>query len=300
MKKFNTTIALLLLVSLNAIAQDTPTPTPEPAKADIHRSRSNIKNQINVVTTLSASYGMVRTAPESQTNNYLNNMQELKANIFTPIVKKEHFAIGLNIEGGYAFGSSTPTTSFPAKLDVSGQTSNTLAWETSSANNNLIAFSAGPAAVIALSDKLRLRPSINMGWMSLNQAGVKAVQSVILGDNNYDFTLIDKPAEKQSGLLIKPAMQISYNITDRIGFFASVDYSMGSGQSASISTFKAVKKETDNNYTIEQMQAGTFSKGQTESTAFKSTSFGFGVTIALSPQPAKANINRSRSNIKQN
>ena len=327
MKKLNATIALLFLISLNAIAQDTPTPTPEPAKADINRSRSNIKNQLttnptltptpepakaninrsranikgqnaNAITILSVSYGMVEIASESKINNYLNNMQELKANIFTPIIKKEHFAIGLNIEAGYAFGSSTPTTSFPAKLDVSGQTSNALAWETSSANNTAMAISAGPAAVIVLSDKFSLKPSVNVGWMSLNQAGVKAVQSVLLGDNNYDFTLIDKPADKQSGLLIKPAIQVSYNITDRIGVFASVDYSMGSAQSAPISTFTAVKKGADKNYTIEQLQAGTFSKGQTESSEFKSTSFGFGVTFALSSQAAEANINRSRSNIK--
>ena len=270
------------------------------AQTQINRSRATIKNQIATSTTLSTSYDFLTFQRASNENNFLNNMQQVKVNLITPLIRQEKFAIGLSVEAGYALGNSNPSNELPTKFEVNGQTSNTVNWETSSNKNKAIIASVGPVLMIGLTDKFSIKPRVNIGMLSLEQAGVKAVQKTQIEENSYSFNLIDKPSQKTNEVIIKPAIQLNYNFTKTIGIFAEVAYLYGNERDSNTTSLIPNGKSNNGTYLLEQLQNGTFTKNTNETSTLKATSIGIGINIIFGGkrEASNANINRSRSNIK--
>lgn len=300
MKKSNLILFALFSISLSGMAQTNPNTNPQPNNANINRSRSNIKQQISALTTLSTSYDFLTFQHSPNENNFLNNMQQVKANLITPLIRKDKFAVGISIEAGYAQGKSKPSNELPTKFEIDGQTSNSMAWETSTTNNKAIFASVGPVLMINLTEKFSIKPRVNIGIMSLEQAGVKAVQKTQIEENSYSFNLIDKPSQKTNEVIIKPAIQLNYNFTKTIGVFAEVAYLYRNERDSNTTSLIPAGKSNNGTYMLEQLQNGTFTKNTNETSTLKATSIGIGINITLGGKQAiaNANINRSRSNIK--
>lgn len=146
--------------------------------------------------------------------------------------------------------------------------------------------------------KITFSPILNIGYLSLKGSESNIWQETTVGDQNYEFDLLNHKNEPLKGLILIPKLRISY-FPGRIGLFAEANYTSGGEIRNRTSTFKPSGNPVrENYYDLKQMLSGENEVTETNH-KFRSVGLNAGITISLGGEPAKANINTSRSNIKQ-
>lgn len=146
--------------------------------------------------------------------------------------------------------------------------------------------------------KITFSPILNIGYLSLKGSESNIWQETTVGDQNYEFDLLNHNNEPLKGLILIPKLRISY-FPGRIGLFAEANYTSGGEIRNRTSTFKPSGNPVrENYYDLKQMLSGENEVTETNH-KFRSVGLNAGITISLGGEPAKANINTSRSNIKQ-
>ena len=244
---------------------------------------------------------------------FLSNTTAINADVFlqlkrwTPVLPKPHTSIGLNIGAAYNFGGSGGFGTTPNPFAVTGQTSSMVSDKGTDPAQATFRMGAGPQANFYFG-KFIVSPMVLGEYFSMTQKEMSSVQTTQYNGQSYDFTLATLPQTKTSGFAVTPKLRLQYMFNNHFGLFADASYTLGPKIETQLTKLvpNGNPNPQSNSYNIQQLQTGTYVKGETKSTAYSAMGFNFGVVIGLgklkppysptNPNEEKAVRNKTKSN----
>lgn len=252
---------------------------------------------------LSIYGGTTISGSDLKKSDILDNGWSLNTNLYLPFWSKEtaglfNSSIGVNVGFSYLqLKNINPRDVFTGYNTLGQADVPSLKRENDTDKRSGLIGEGGLQANLSFG-KITFSPILNIGYLSLKGSESNIWQETTVGDQNYEFDLLNHKNEPLKGLILIPKLRISY-FPGRIGLFAEANYTSGGEIRNRTSTFKPSGNPVrENYYDLKQMLSGENEVTETNH-KFRSVGLNAGITISLGGEPAKANINTSRSNIKQ-
>lgn len=270
-------------------------PVDETPTTSVVKSHGNTKD--NIVFSLGG--GVVTPSSATKDNAYLVNSPAINADVFIPLfgTKTNRVAdgpqkgwdgwvkgFGLNVNATYVTGgSSNPSATLPTGFAVTGATGSSIAYKGVDNRSPGFIVAAGPQLNIGLGNHFIVSPILSVGYISITQKVLNAVQTTSYNGKDYDFNLTNLPETKISGLTFNPAIRLQYMITSSIGLYAEGSYLMGPTVKTTTSSLipNGAAQTPGNTYNLQQLQTGTYKQNETVSTNYNAIGFGGGVVFSF-------------------
>lgn len=233
----------------------------------------------------------------------LINSYALSGNVYVPLFAKESygglagetshfFTLGLNAGGEYFTGSKDYDLSTLPSYQVTGQ-NGTQSIALSNNQNKQRGFRAEAGVQANFSfGQLTLSPTVNAGYLSLQQEALAVTQSGSVNGNSYSKEIYRQEAMKTTGLALVPKLRIAY-FPGKVGFYATVDYTSGPTVSTQATQFKPQgSANADGFYSQDQLAMGSMQR-VSQSTKYNGFGFHAGVSIPLGRSISEKGVKRT-------
>lgn len=237
---------------------------------------------------LSLGAGQANTSSDNKTN-LIGNGYAIQGDAFIPFyrkgwdgtVKGGSFALGINVSGNYTAVKNLS----PNDNDVASQYqifggNLTVASQAEAKMSGSFSGLLGLQGSISFG-KFNLSPSVNTGYLHLNQKGYAQNATTTINGQTQQKELIRSEQQKTSGLILKPQLKVGYNIASNLTIFVGSAFSKG--PEINHTTQYLVPQGGFNDrktYEASQLAKGTW-ESRTTASRYNVTELNFGLTMAL-------------------
>lgn len=239
-----------------------------------------------------AGGGILSPTGDVKTNTGINSLTDFNLSAYIPIKSFNKWSIGMEAGGGYSFSNkdNCPATE---PFQVMGQMAPPVINEKGTGSPKAAGFriSAGPAAVVHLSEKFILLPSLNAVYSSFKESSCTVTQTSQVNGITYNWDIARHSSKQSSGIGFMPKLKLVY-LFGRIGVWAETNYMMVQKINTSTSRLTPEGSAANGLYDWGQMNTHTYNT-TTASTTFKAISLGGGITISLGKHRDKSGRDNS-------
>lgn len=234
------------------------------------------------------SFGYGSAIPNSASKDaFFTNSSGIAIDYSVPLTKRGWGPNGnylsLNIGGQYNFGGSgDPSVALPNGFTIAGQTSSSIAYKGVDPKSPGFFTFAGPQVNFNLSNKFTISPMLLAGYFSTTQKELSAVQTTQYNGQTLEYNLNTLPETKTSGFAITPKVRMQYMLTKNLGLFADASYLFGPKVETQLSNLVPVgNPNQQGQYEQQQLDNGTYVKGETKSTSYTALGLNVGLSFAF-------------------
>ena len=250
-------------------------------------------------------YGLISiggsfNSPKNSNQKTFGKSTSLSLDYSQSLFRKSGFSIGFNLGGNYFFGNQNPFSStLPLPYQVTAQISSEVSgFGSSKTSGYFIGF--GPQFNIHFANHFIFSPIFQLGYVGLSNNEFTATQTTlmqgfVLPNYTRKYDLISQTETKTSGLGFIPKARVSYMFTPKFGLWAEASYLLGPTQENKTISFKPQgQPNAQGAYTIDQMDAGTYSTTTSES-KYNTIGYNFGLSYGFGGKnKTKTNQNETK------
>ena len=262
--------------------------------------------------------GFGNTMPSSTTKDgaFITNSSAISADVSIPFASfrkgwdgtvkgKSYFS--LNIGGQYNFGGNgNPSKPLPSAFAISGQTASSVTYKGVDPKNPGFRIGAGPEANFNIG-KFTISPMVLAEYFSMTQKELSAVQTTQYNGQTLQYNLFTLPETKTSGFAITPKVRIHYMFTQSFGLFVDGSYIFGPKVETQLTSLvpEGNPQTPENTYNQQQLDNGTYVKGETKSTSYTTLGINVGFSYSFKPRKgwngvANSSVDKTKFNQKDN
>ena len=239
-------------------------PTSDQPPTDQSKKNETPKGRGNTLIYVGAGYNFLNKTTKS--NAFLNDAIGVNLSVYQPFVARKLFTFGLQAGFDYGFSTKDNLPTLPNAFHVVGETSSTVAFQTSAngIKQSAFKFDLGPQLNIHAGNHFSVGAAFTVGSMVFTQPEFSAVQSTLLSGTTSNYTLLRKWNVTSGGVVLTPKLRFNYLINDWIGLWAEVNYTFLPSIKSNISTFNPQDTPNDSGlYDIFQLDNGRTTTTQT-------------------------------------
>lgn len=174
-------------------------------------------------STLSLGFGINSYEGDTNENEFLSSDVGINLGFYTPILRRDKFNLGVNISGAYHF-TEDDFSNLENRIPIVPMEGLRLRTSSNTINQNVFSLGVGPQLNYKLADKFWISPILQAGYFQFNQDELILTQDSFLNDELFTTEVFSQEDLSESGLFIKPALRLSYQIAQRWNIWGESSY----------------------------------------------------------------------------